>query len=93
MVSQSNGARTEIVEIARGVYARLHEGLTNPGIIVGDDGVLVIDSLRLSSFARELRADVRKITDKPSATSWTSMGTGITPLVMKSSRTPSSSAT
>ena len=65
MVSQSNGARTEIVEVARGVYARLHEGLTNAGIIVGDDGVLVIDSLRLPSFARDLRADVRKITDKP----------------------------
>lgn len=65
MVSQSNGALTEIVEVAGGVYARLHEGLTNAGIIVGDDGVLVIDSLRLPSFARDLRADVRKITDKP----------------------------
>lgn len=61
----SNGARTEIVELARGVYARLHEGLTNAGIIVGDDSVLVIDSLRVPSFARELRADVRRITDKP----------------------------
>lgn len=61
----SNGARTEIVEVARGVYARLHDGLTNAGIIVGDDSVLVIDSLRVPSFARELRADVRRLTDKP----------------------------
>lgn len=61
----SNGARTEIVELAPGVFARLHDGLTNAGIIVGDDSVLVIDSLRVPSFARELRADVRRLTDKP----------------------------
>lgn len=61
----SNGARTEIVELAAGVFARLHDGLTNAGIIVGDDSVLVIDSLRVPSFARELRADVRRLTDKP----------------------------
>jgi glyoxylase-like metal-dependent hydrolase (beta-lactamase superfamily II) len=56
---------TQIVELATGVYARLHEGLTNGGIIVGDDGVLLIDSLRVPSFARHLIEDVRKLTDKP----------------------------
>ncbi len=56
---------TEIVELTTGVYARLHEGLTNAGIIVGDDGVLVIDSLRVPSFARDLIADVKHLTDKP----------------------------
>lgn len=56
---------TQIVELANGVYARLHEGLTNGGIIVGDDGVLLVDSLRVPSFARDLIADVKKITDKP----------------------------
>ena len=56
---------TEIIELETGVYARLHEGLTNAGIIVGDNGVLVIDSLRVPSFARDLIQDVRHITDKP----------------------------
>ena len=56
---------TELVELESGVYARLHEGLTNAGIIVGDEGVLVIDSLRVPSFARDLISDVRHITDKP----------------------------
>ena len=56
---------TEIIELETGIFARLHEGLTNAGIIVGDDGVLVIDSLRVPSFARDLIADVRRITDKP----------------------------
>ncbi|MDP6454386.1 MAG: MBL fold metallo-hydrolase [SAR202 cluster bacterium] len=56
---------TEIVELETGVYARLHEGLTNAGIIIGDNGVLVIDSLRVPSFARDLIQDVRHITSKP----------------------------
>ena len=56
---------TEIIELTTGVYARLHEGLTNAGIIVGDDGVLLIDSLRVPSFGRDLIADVKKLTDKP----------------------------
>jgi len=56
---------TEIIELETGVFARLHEGLTNAGIIVGDDSVLIIDSLRVPSFARDLIKDVKDITDKP----------------------------
>ena len=56
---------TQVIELTHGVFARLHEGLTNAGIIVGDDGVLVIDSLRVPSFARDLLEDVRRLTDKP----------------------------
>ena len=56
---------TEIVELEAGVFARLHEGLTNAGIIIGDDSVLVIDSLRVPSFARDLIQDVKTITEKP----------------------------
>ena len=56
---------TEIIEVASGIYARLHENLSNAGIIVGDEGVLIIDSLRMPSFARDLISDVKLITDKP----------------------------
>ena len=56
---------TEIVELADGMYARLHENLTNAGIIIGDEGVMIIDSLRMPSFARDLKDDVKLITDKP----------------------------
>ena len=56
---------TEIIELETGVFARLLEGLTNAGIIVGDDSVLIIDSLRVPSFARDLIKDVKDITDKP----------------------------
>ncbi len=58
-------AGVEMVEMADGVFARLHEGMTNAGILIGDEGVLVIDSLRVPSFARDLIADVRRLTDKP----------------------------
>ena len=64
MATQFTGG-TEIVELADGVFARLHAGLTNGGIIVGDDEVLVIDSLRVPSFARDLIADVKRLTPKP----------------------------
>ena len=56
---------TEIIELETGVYARLHAGLTNAGFIIGDKGVLVIDSLRVPSFARDLIQDVRHVTSKP----------------------------
>jgi len=56
---------TEVVELGDGVFARLHTGLTNGGIIVGDEDVLVIDSLRVPSFARDLIADVKRLTPKP----------------------------
>jgi cyclase len=56
---------TKMIELTDGVFARLHEGLTNAGIIVGEDGVLIIDSLRVPSFARDLITDVRRISDKP----------------------------
>ena len=46
----------EIVELEFGVYARLCN-LTNSGFIVGDKGVLVIDSLGVPSFARDLIQD------------------------------------
>ena len=58
-------SEAKIVELETGVYARLHEGLTNGGIIIGDETVLVIDSLRVPSFARDLISDVNKLTRKP----------------------------
>ena len=55
----------EIVELDTGVYAWLHHDLTNSGFVVGDNGVLIIDSLRVPSFAKELLGDIKRITSKP----------------------------
>ena len=58
-------AEVKIVELSNGVFARLHNNLTNAGIIVGDDSVIIVDSLRVPSFARDLIKDVKHITNKP----------------------------
>jgi cyclase len=63
------GARME--QIAAGVYAILHDDATeewphgNTGVVIGDDGVLVVDSTYLPSRARADIALIRSVTDKP----------------------------
>src|SRR5215212_3777672 len=56
-----------VEELAAGVFARtgVHPLQPNSGIVVGDEGVLVVDSGYSTAAGRELRADVRRLTDKP----------------------------
>jgi len=63
------GARME--RVADGVYAIVHDDATdewphgNTGVVVGEDGVLVVDSDYLPSRARADIALIRSVTDKP----------------------------
>lgn len=52
-------------EIGRGLYAFTAEGDPNSGIIVGDDGVMVVDAQATPVMAIEVIERVRKVTDKP----------------------------
>ena len=52
-------------QIGTGLYAYTAEGDPNSGIIVGDDGVMVIDAQPTPAMADELIARVAKVTDKP----------------------------
>jgi glyoxylase-like metal-dependent hydrolase (beta-lactamase superfamily II) len=52
-------------ELGPGLYAYTAEGDPNSGIVVGDDGVMVIDAQATPVMAEELIARVAKITDKP----------------------------
>jgi glyoxylase-like metal-dependent hydrolase (beta-lactamase superfamily II) len=52
-------------EIGRDLYAFTAEGDPNSGIIVGDDGVIVVDAQATPALAGEVIARVRKVTDKP----------------------------
>ncbi len=52
-------------EIARDLYAFTAEGDPNTGIIVGDDGVMVIDTQATPVMAGQVIERVRKVTDKP----------------------------
>jgi glyoxylase-like metal-dependent hydrolase (beta-lactamase superfamily II) len=52
-------------QIGVGLYAYTAEGDPNSGIIVGDDGVMVIDTQATPSAADNVIARVAKLTDKP----------------------------
>ena len=52
-------------EIGRDLYAFTAEGDPNSGIIVGDDGVIVIDAQATPVAAGQVIERVRKVTDKP----------------------------
>ena len=52
-------------EIGRGLYAYTAEGDPNSGIIVGDDGVMVVDAQATPAMAQDVIARVAKVTDKP----------------------------
>ncbi len=64
---------TELRELAPNVYAYIQAGgpgrdnvsVSNAGVIVGDDGVTVIDTLTAPIHAKNFINAIRKVTDKP----------------------------
>jgi glyoxylase-like metal-dependent hydrolase (beta-lactamase superfamily II) len=52
-------------QIGSGLYAYTAEGDPNSGIIVGDDGVVVVDAQATPAAASDVIARVGKVTDKP----------------------------
>lgn len=57
--------RVAFDQIGTGLYAYSAEGDPNSGIIVGDDGVMVIDAQATPDAASDVISRVAKITDKP----------------------------
>jgi cyclase len=64
---------TELREIAPSVYAYIQAGgpgrdnvsVSDAGMIVGDDGVMVIDALTAPMHAKAFISAIRRVTDKP----------------------------
>ena len=55
-----------VIEVAENVYAWINENCaTNAGFIVGEEGVIVIDTLMTPSLAGSLMTVVRDVTNKP----------------------------
>ncbi len=52
-------------QIGPGLYAYTAEGDPNSGIIVGDDGVMVVDARATPGMADDVIARVAKVTDRP----------------------------
>jgi len=57
--------KTEFVKLADGAYCLTAEGDPNSGVVVGDDGVMVIDARATPVMARDLIRHIRTVTDKP----------------------------
>lgn len=56
---------TAFAEIGPELFAFTAEGDPNTGVIVGDDGVMVIDTQATPVMARRIVDHVRQVTDKP----------------------------
>ncbi len=57
--------RISFDEIGPGLYAFTAEGDPNSGVIIGDDGVMVVEAQATPRLARQVIAQVRTVTDKP----------------------------
>lgn len=55
----------KIVEVAEGVYTAVGYSVSNVSMIVGDDGVIIIDTGLDVSGAKKIVEQFQKITDKP----------------------------
>ena len=53
------------VEIGKGLYAFTAAGDPNTGIIIGDDGVMIVDAQATPAMAQAVIERVRSVTDKP----------------------------
>jgi cyclase len=69
--AQAKDAGAHMERVADGVYAIIHDDATedwpnsNTGVVVGDNGVLIVDATYLPSRARADIALIRTVTDKP----------------------------
>jgi len=71
LADSSSSQQRTVTELAKGVYEIRHPGAPdhftqgNTVVVIGDNGVLVVDSCYLPSSAREDIAQIRKWTSKP----------------------------
>src|SRR6516225_7847007 len=52
-------------QLGNGLYAYTAEGDPNTGVIIGDDGCVVIDTQATPAMAQDVIARIRSVTDKP----------------------------
>src|SRR5215470_7597825 len=57
--------RVSFVELGADTYAYTAEGDPNTGIVIGDDGVLVIDTQATPVMAQDVIRRIREVTAKP----------------------------
>ncbi len=68
LVAHSNEFRKDIIELAPGAYTAVGYAASNQHMIVGDDGVIIIDTSETTKAAENVLAEFRKLTNKPVTT-------------------------
>ena len=63
--AHSSEFRKEIIEVAEGIHVAVGYDGSNASMIVGDDGVVIVDTLRATESAHELVPLFRSISSKP----------------------------
>jgi glyoxylase-like metal-dependent hydrolase (beta-lactamase superfamily II) len=57
--------KVSFVEIGAGVWAFTAEGDPNTGVVIGDDGVMIVDAQATPAMAKQVVEKIRTVTDKP----------------------------
>ncbi|MFI3268168.1 MAG: alkyl/aryl-sulfatase [Rikenellaceae bacterium] len=65
LIERNHEFRKEIIKLADNVYTASGYDASNITMIIGDDGVILIDAGKFTNNSAEVYAEFRKITDKP----------------------------
>lgn len=65
LVEHNNDFPTEVIKVTDGIYVAVGFGLANSGLIVGDGGNIVIDTMECVEEALPVKAEFDKISKQP----------------------------
>lgn len=65
LVAQNKQFEKQIVELASGVFGAIGFAASNVYMLVGEDGLIIIDSTETTKAAENILEEFRKISDKP----------------------------
>jgi glyoxylase-like metal-dependent hydrolase (beta-lactamase superfamily II) len=65
LAEQSKQFNEQVIQVADNVYTAVGFSVSNVSMIVGDDGVVIVDTGMTLDDARRIMAEFRKLSDKP----------------------------
>jgi len=65
LLAQNKQFEKQVLELASGVYGAIGFAASNVYMLVGDDGLVIVDTTESTKAAENIWAEFRKITDKP----------------------------
>jgi len=65
LVAQNKQFKKQVIQIAPNVYGAVGFAASNVYMLIGDDGLVIIDSTETTKAAQNILVEFRKITDKP----------------------------